>query len=208
MFALLLATALSCALVVLTPGPGVLTVVHIGVGSGRRPAALFLLGHLVGDLLWATLALIALRWVQLLSPAVFAVLTVASALYLIYLGLRALASAADPPGSSASYARRPWSHGVMFGLTNPKSYPVTLAIFSSVIAGRIGVLTPSTVPLFLCAVLLGCVVADALLVGFVGLRPVRKFYATAAPWVIRGVAFVFFGFAAYSLVHVGRGLTS
>jgi threonine/homoserine/homoserine lactone efflux protein len=207
-FALLLATAASCALVVLTPGPGVLTAVHIGVGSGRRAAALFLSGNLAGDLLWALLALIALRWVQLLSPAVFTVLTVASALYLIYLGVRALASAAGPDGSSASYARRPLAHGAVFGLTNPKSYPVTLAIFTSVIAGRIGVLTPSTIPLFLCAALVGCVVADALLVGFVGLQLVRRVYATAAPWVIRGVAFLFFGFAAYSLVQVGRGLSS
>lgn len=71
MLTLLLATALSCALVVLTPGPGVLTVLHIGTGSGRRPAAHFLLGHLAGDLMWALLALIALRWVQLLSPAAF-----------------------------------------------------------------------------------------------------------------------------------------
>ncbi|MFJ4878967.1 hypothetical protein ACIP93_27700 [Streptomyces sp. NPDC088745] len=37
-----------------------LIVLHIGTGSGHRPAARFLLGHLA-DLMWALLALIALR---------------------------------------------------------------------------------------------------------------------------------------------------
>ncbi|MFF4755534.1 LysE family translocator [Streptomyces sp. NPDC002514] len=202
MLTLLLATALSCALVVLTPGPGVLTVLHIGTGSGRRPAAHFLLGHLAGDLMWALLALIALRWVQLLSPAVFTVLTVASALYLVYLGIRALAAASAPDSGASAYARRPLAHGAVFGLTNPKSYPVTLAIFASVIAGNIDLLTAATVPLFLLASALGCITADALLVWIVGLHTVRKLYARAAPWITRGVAFLFFGFAAYSLLHL------
>ncbi|MET8981200.1 LysE family transporter [Streptomyces sp. NPDC004539] len=201
MLTLLLATALSCALVVLTPGPGVLTALHIGTGSGRRPAARFLLGHLAGDLLWALLALIALRWVQLLSPVVFTALTAASALYLVYLGVRALMSA-SAPGTPSAYARRPLAHGAVFGLTNPKSYPVTLAVFTSVIAGNIGLLTAATVPLFLLAAALGCVAADAVLVWLVGLRAVRELYTRAAPWITRGVAFLFFGFAAYSLVHL------
>ncbi|MFE5097266.1 LysE family translocator [Streptomyces sp. NPDC056638] len=110
---------------VLTPGPGVLTVLHIGTGSGRKAAAHFLLGHLTGDLMWALLALIALRWVQLLTPVVFTVLTAASALYMVYLGIRALAAASAPHGATASYARRRLAHGALFGLTNPKSCPVT-----------------------------------------------------------------------------------
>lgn len=187
---------------VLTPGPGVLTALHIGTGSGRRPAAHFLFGHLAGDAMWALLALLALRWVQLLSPVVFTVLTVASALYLIYLGIRALMAASAPDGGASAYARRPLAHGAVFGLTNPKSYPVTLAIFTSVIAGNIDLLTAATVPLFLLAGTLGCITADALLVWVVGLHIVRSLYARAAPLITRGVAFLFFGFAAYSLLHL------
>ncbi|MFD7996809.1 hypothetical protein [Streptomyces mexicanus] len=90
----------------------------------------------------------------------------------------------------------------MFGLTNPKSHPVTLAIFTSVIAGNIDLLTAATVPLFLLASALGCITADALLVWIVGLHTVRKLCTRAAPWITRGVAFLFFGFAAHSLLHL------
>lgn len=56
--------------------------------------------------------------------------------------------------------------------------------------------------LFLLASALGCISADALLVWIVGLHTVRKLYARAAPWITRGVAFLFFGFAAYSVIHI------
>ncbi|MFG2111842.1 LysE family translocator [Streptomyces sp. NPDC048718] len=180
-----------------------LTVLHIGTGKGRRQAAHFLLGHLAGDLMWAPLALIALRWVQLLFPAVFPALTVAGALYLVYLGIRAPAAASALDSGSSVHARRPLAHGAVFGLINPKSHPVTLAIFTSVIAGNTGMLTAATVPVFLPAGALGRITADALLAWIVGLQAVRTLYSRAAPWITRGVAFLFFGFAASSLLHLG-----
>lgn len=108
-----------------------------------------------------------------------------SALYLVHLGVRALASVSAQGDASSAYVRRPLAHGAVSGLTNPKSYPVTLAIFTSVIAGNIGLLT-----------------ADAVLVRLVGLPAVRRLYTRAALWITCGVAFLFFGFAACSLLHV------
>ena len=35
-------------------------------------------------------------------------------------------------------ARRPLATGMAFGLTNPKSYPVALAMFSAIVAPYIG----------------------------------------------------------------------
>ncbi|MFC7586315.1 LysE family translocator [Nonomuraea antimicrobica] len=146
MLPLLAATVLSCALVVLTPGPGVLMVLHLGASGGRRSSFGFVLGHLAGDLVWAALALVALRWVRLVSPVFFAVLTVAGALYLIYLGGRALASARALQAVAPLGGRRAVLRGAAFGVTNPKSYPVTLAIFTAVLGDRVEVLTPATIP--------------------------------------------------------------
>ncbi|ROQ65238.1 LysE family transporter [Streptomyces sp. NBC_01260] len=202
MVTLLCATVLSCALVVLTPGPGVLMVLHIGASSGRRPSAFFVVGHLAGDLIWAALALIALRWVQLISPTFFTILTLASALYLAYLGARALVAAQAPQAVIALADSRVVLQGVAFGMTNPKSYPVTFAIFAAVLGDRVELLTVSTIPLFVAASALGCLAAGMLLAWFSGLGAVRRFYNKSAPRLGRGVALVFFAFAAWSLAHL------
>lgn len=57
---ILMAAAMAGAIVVLTPGPAVLALLGIGAAQGRRAGAGFLIGHLVGDTLWAMLALTAL----------------------------------------------------------------------------------------------------------------------------------------------------
>ncbi|WP_043633193.1 LysE family translocator [Nonomuraea candida] len=202
MLSLLAATVLSCALVVLTPGPGVLMVLHLGAGGGRRSSLGFVLGHLAGDLLWAALALVALRWVQLVSPVFFTALTVASAGYLSYLGGRALASARAPQRAAIPDGRRAVLRGAVFGVTNPKSYPVTLAIFTALLGERIEVLTPATIPLFLAAALLGSLASGVLLSWLSGLGMVRETYRRAAPVISRIVAVVFFGFAAWSLLQL------
>ncbi|GLW09904.1 lysine transporter LysE [Microtetraspora sp. NBRC 13810] len=201
MLSLLAATALSCALVVLTPGPGVLMVLHLGASGGRRSSFVFVLGHLAGDLLWAALALVALRWVQLVSPVFFTALTAVSALYLIYLGVRVLASAHAPQTAGTLNGRRAILRGAGFGMTNPKSYPVTLAIFTAVLGDRVELLTISTVPLFLAAALLGSLASGTLLSWLSGLEIVRDTYRRAAPTISRVVALVFFGFAAWSLAR-------
>ena len=57
---LLADAAVTGAIVVLTPGPAVIAFLGIGAAQGRREGAKFLIGHLVGDLLWSSLALVAL----------------------------------------------------------------------------------------------------------------------------------------------------
>src|SRR6185437_9864189 len=57
---LLLASAASGAAYTLAPGPAFLALLGIGASQGRRAGALFLGGHFVGDVLWASLSLIAI----------------------------------------------------------------------------------------------------------------------------------------------------
>ena len=64
---ILMAAAIAGAIVVLTPGPAVLALLGIGAAQGRRAGAGFLIGHLVGDTLWAMLALTALIGASSLS---------------------------------------------------------------------------------------------------------------------------------------------
>ena len=79
---ILMAAAIAGAIVVLTPGPAVLALLGIGAAQGRRAGAGFLIGHLVGDTLWAMLALTALIGARVIAPVVFKVLAVVCGGYL------------------------------------------------------------------------------------------------------------------------------
>ena len=107
----LMAAATAGAIVVLTPGPAVLALLGIGAAQGRRAGAGFLIGHLVGDTLWAMLALTALIGARVIAPVVFQVLAVICGGYLFYLGMRAVLVRRDATGQVSTSVRRPLHRG-------------------------------------------------------------------------------------------------
>src|SRR3954469_4623680 len=103
----LMAAAVAGAIVVLTPGPAVLALLGIGAAQGRRAGAGFLIGHLVGDTLWAMLALTALIGAKVIAPVVFKVLALVCGGYLLYLGIRAVMVRRDATGQVNTAVRQP-----------------------------------------------------------------------------------------------------
>ena len=75
-------------------------------------------------------------------------------------------------------AARPLATGMAFGLTNPKAYPVALAIFSAIVAPYIGALHVADAPQMLAAAFIGFLLADAVLIFMAGLPAVRRFFLT------------------------------
>ena len=197
---MLVSAALAGAIVVLTPGPAVVALIGIGAAQGRRAGAGFVVGHLAGDLLWSVLALVALVGAQLIAPTVFKALAIGCAGYLFYLGGRSLLARHGPEGVVSARVERPLLRGLVFGLTNPKSYPVTLAIFTALLADNLGALTLGTAPALLAACFAGFLAADVVLVWFVGLAPLRRLYLRHGIWLVRGTGALFIGFAAVTLL--------
>ena len=74
---LLLPAFLAAAAYTLTPGPAFLALLGIGAVQGRRAGVGFLVGHLAGDVTWASLALVAIIGAQSLGTAVFDLLGLA-----------------------------------------------------------------------------------------------------------------------------------
>ena len=134
---ILLATALAAYLYVVAPGPAFLALFSLAAAKGRRSGAWFVCGHLVGDVTWGALAVAAILGANRLGPTLFEILGAGCGLYLIYLGARAVMTKKDAPPHTIG-ARRPLATGVAFGLTNPKSYPVALAMFSAIVAPYVG----------------------------------------------------------------------
>ncbi len=184
----------------ITPGPGVLAVLGIGADRGRRAGAVFLGGHFAGDLMWYTLALVSIIGATSIDQTVFRLLGIASGAYLIYLGLRAVIVSGTPQNARSSGGARPFAYGLIFGATNPKSYPVAAAMFTALLAGEARSLAWSSLPALLCFAALGSAIAYAVLVGLIGLSRFRTFYRRYERWLRRASGLMFIAFGGRSIV--------
>lgn len=205
-YGLYLMTALAGALYVLAPGPAFLALFSLAATRGRGAGARFVGGHLVGDVFWSGLAFAAIIGVNQLGPLLFDALGIACGLYLCWLGVRAVMSrgpAAAPVGAS-----RPLMTGIMFGLTNPKAYPVSVAMFTALTAHYASGLSWQAAPQLLAAALAGFIAADILLVWAAGLSPVRGFFLRHGTAITRVVGLMFIAFGAKSLLDAGRGIAA
>jgi threonine/homoserine/homoserine lactone efflux protein len=203
---ILAATALAGAAYTLTPGPAFLALLGIGAAQGRIAGAGFLCGHFVGDMVWASLALLAIIGTASLGTLVFDVLGAVCGLYLMWLGIKALATRQRADGAINTHVRRPLVRGLIFGLTNPKGYPVAVAMFTALLANRAGMLDWTGLPVLLAAAAAGFIIADMVLVAVVGAGGVRRIYRRHELWIVRASGAIFVGFAVHALAHALPGL--
>ena len=204
---LYLAAALAGAAMTLTPGPAFLAVLGIGAGQGRSAGLKFLLGHFAGDILWATLALVAIVGSASLGQITFDLLGLLCGAYLLWLGWRAVTARRNADGSvSAGHVARPFLRGLTFGVTNPKGYPVAVAIFTALLAAQSAELTWGGLPSLLAASAIGFLTADLVLVGVIGAAPVRRLYRRHELWITRLSGLLFLGFGLQALTQSGAGL--
>jgi RhtB (resistance to homoserine/threonine) family protein len=119
------------AVVVVTPGVDMAVVTKNALLHGRRSALATALGVNLGVAFWATAAAVGLAAVIAASTAAFAVIKLAGAVYLVYLGAQALrrsrtARETDANGSARAPLRAgvAFRQGVLSNLLNPK-----LAVF-------------------------------------------------------------------------------
>jgi threonine/homoserine/homoserine lactone efflux protein len=119
------AYALASFLLVIVPGPSVLFVISRGVALGRKAALATVVGNAAGVYVQALFVAVGLGAVITRSVAVFNVIKLAGAAYLVYLGVqafrhrRALSSVLDVTEV------RPTKHllreGFVVGVANPKA---------------------------------------------------------------------------------------
>ena len=201
---ILMATALAAYLYVVAPGPAFLALFSLAAAKGRRSGAWFICGPLVGDVTWGGLAVAAILGANRLGPTLFEILGAGCGFYLIYLGARAVMTRKDAPPHTIG-ARRPLATGLAFGLTNPKSYPVALAMFSAIVAPYIGALRMADAPQMFVAAFVGFLLADVTLIFAAGLPAVRRFFLTHGVAVTRVVGVLFIAFGAKSLFDAANG---
>lgn len=203
---LLLAAAAAGAAYTLTPGPGFLALLGIGVAQGRRAGAGFILGHFAGDVVWSGLALLAIVGAHAIGALVFDVLGLLCGLYLAWLGAKAVGARRRPDGAPVAIVARPLLRGLAFGLTNPKGYPVAVATFTALLAGHAAELDWQALPPLLGAACVGFLSADCVLIWIAGAERVRWLYRRHELWIVRASGLLFLGFATAAVVGAAPGL--
>jgi threonine/homoserine/homoserine lactone efflux protein len=204
--ALYTAAFLAAAAYVLIPGPAFLALLGIGAGQGRRAGAFFMGGHLAGDVVWSALALVAIVGARSIGTVVFDVLGLLCGFYLAWIGWTALTARPRAPGEAVLTVRNPLRRGLIFGLTNPKGYPVALATFTALLAGQADQLDFAALPPLLAASFLGFLVADVILIAIIGAGAVRRFYRAHELAIVRASGLLFCGFAVQAVWHAAPGL--
>ena len=203
---LLLSAFVAAFLYVVIPGPAFIALLGIGAGQGRGAGARFILGHLAGDTLWTSLALVALVGAHVVGPMVFDLLSCVCGLYLAVIGWRAFRARPRGDGMAVMAVARPFRRGLVFGLTNPKGYPVALATFTALVGSVADTLSFSNLPALLGASFLGFLAADVVMIAIIGAGMVRRFYRAHELAIVRGSGLLFMGFAAQAFWHAAPGL--
>jgi threonine/homoserine/homoserine lactone efflux protein len=199
-----LATAAAAFLYVISPGPAFLALFTLAAAKGRKAGAWFISGHLVGDISWGALAFAAIIGVNQIGPALFELLGAGCGFYLIYLGLKAVLTKKDAPPQAIG-AQRPLITGMVFGLTNPKAYPVAVAMFTAIAAPFASQLTFDDAPRLMLAAFAGFLAADMVLIFAAGLPAVRRFFLRHGVAVTRVVGVLFIAFGAKSVFDAANG---
>lgn len=129
--------ALTYALAVAVPGPGVAAIIARSLGHGLRGAPSFIGGFLVGDVIWFTCAATGLAMLAQRAYTVFIVVKYAGVLYLLYLAYRLWTSPPKPIDACAD-VRQEHPVQVLLGslaltLGNPKTMIFFLAVLPTVV---------------------------------------------------------------------------
>lgn len=110
---------------VITPGPNMIYLVSRSLGQGRRAGLISLVGVAAGFLIYLVATTAGLAALFVAVPAIFVVVKLLGAAYLLYLAWGILRPGGkgmftDDPSVTAHSPRRPFSMGLLTCLLNPK----------------------------------------------------------------------------------------
>ena len=125
----MLAFTAAVFLLLITPGPGVLSTAGVGAAFGYRPGFRYVLGLFVGTNLVAIAVVTGVAAVVLASPLIRSILLLVSSCYLLYLASR-IAFAGSKISFIEAKSRPGIVAGIVLQLFNPKAYVVNTALFT------------------------------------------------------------------------------
>jgi threonine/homoserine/homoserine lactone efflux protein len=132
----LLAFCAVYALTVASPGPGVAAVIARGLAHGMKGAPAFILGFMVGDLVWFGVAATGLAALARTAAVLFVAIKWVGVAYLLYLAWKlwtAPAERVEVQGDDRQHGWRAFMASFTLTLGNPKAILFFLALLPTVI---------------------------------------------------------------------------
>ena len=122
-------------LALMSPGPNILAVIGTSMGVGRREGMALAIGVGFGTFLWISFAVLGFTTVIAKYAIVMFTLKILGGLYLLWLGYKALRSAASAKNLNTAVIELPskvayFRRGLTVQMSNPKAALATLAIVS------------------------------------------------------------------------------
>jgi homoserine/homoserine lactone efflux protein len=182
MFALFLGALL---LVCVSPGPNVFLCISTGLQRGAMAVLQVVGGIVVASMIFLALSMAGIVGLLSRSPAVFAAVRVAGALYLIYLGVRMLWASREPLAfeSRAQSGPHPLLQGFTTHISNPKAILFWTALLPQFIDPQQS-LAPQTLRLGVVAIAVDAAILSSY--GVVAAKLRHRFLSTAfASWLDR-----------------------
>ncbi|HYX46918.1 MAG TPA: LysE family translocator [Sphingomicrobium sp.] len=191
----LAAFALMSAAASIVPGPSMLFVMGQSIWRSGRSGAAALAGVQFGYVWWWVLAALGLGTLALTFPIGFRALALAGALYLGWLGFRAVRNAGNSEGVVRT--RKPSGHafrdGVFVAMSNPKSLIYIVALLPPFVDARSPVV-PQLVLLAVVAMAIDVVLGAAYILAGNGLARAITERSTRI-WLDRAVGVIFIAIA-------------
>ena len=129
-----------CCLGAMSPGPSLAVVLRHTISNGRAHGMVTAISHAAGVAIWALLTVWGLAVLVVEWPLVYQLLTYAGALYLMWMGIKALRSKGAGP-MHVEPVRAPISEaardGLMVSLLNPKLAFFFIALFSQFVSAEL-----------------------------------------------------------------------
>ena len=125
----MLAFALAVFLLIITPGPGVLSTAGIGAAYGRGPGLRYVSGLCVGNFAVGLAVVTGLAAIIFSVPIVRNVLLVLSTFYLLYLAFK-IATAGAKIAFIEAKSKPGFMDGFILQFINPKCYAVNTTLFT------------------------------------------------------------------------------
>ncbi len=185
--------------VAVAPGPDFFMVLRNSLSRGRMAGVMTALGIGSALVVHVVYSVLGLALVIASSPAVFGLIRVCGALYLLYIAARCLLArkselpevcVEEVPAGSKDSPFRGWREGFWCNLLNPKAALFFLSIFSQFMTPD----TPGAVRWIYGAEVIVIVTAwFTLLALFLSTGRMRSMYAGLARWIDGGVGLIFGG---------------
>jgi RhtB (resistance to homoserine/threonine) family protein len=186
---------------VITPGPNFFVSAKHGLSYSRPAGLSTTAGVATGTLIHVTLGFLGLSALVAQSVWLFMLLKYAGAIYLIYLGVKALLLKSRPPElaglpfeqAAPMSPERAYGIGLLTCLTNPKSALYFLALFTSIISTD----TPLTLKLIVILLLplISWLWYSLVAVSF-SFQPIKQWYSRFYSWIER----------VFGILLIGLGL--